>query len=51
MDYVMKLALEQKEEEAHILDVNMGLPDIDEPTMLTKAIKLKVMVYHVKISL
>ena len=39
IDYVLKLALEQKEEGAHILDVNMGLPDIDEAAMLTKAIK------------
>ena len=39
MDYVLRLALEQKEEGAHILDVNMGLPDIDEVAMLTKAIK------------
>lgn len=39
MDYVLRLALEQKEEGAHILDVNMGLPDIDEVEMLTRAVK------------
>lgn len=39
MDYVLRLALEQKEEGADLLDVNMGLPDIDEVGMLKKAIK------------
>lgn len=39
MDYVLRLALEQKEEGAHLLDVNMGLPDIDEVEMLKKAVK------------
>lgn len=39
LDYVLRLALEQKEEGAHILDVNMGLPDIDEVAMLTKTVK------------
>nr|WP_307991199.1 homocysteine S-methyltransferase family protein [uncultured Niameybacter sp.] len=39
MDYVLRLALEQKEEGADLLDVNMGLPDIDEVEMLKKAVK------------
>lgn len=39
MDYVLRLALEQKEEGADLLDVNMGLPDIDEVDMLKKAVK------------
>lgn len=39
MDYVLRLAIEQKEEGAHILDVNMGLPDINEVEMLTRAVK------------
>ena len=39
MDYVLRLAIEQKEEGADLLDVNMGLPDIDEVEMLKKAVK------------
>lgn len=39
LDYILKEAIAQKEEGAHILDVNMGLPDIDEPAMLMKMIK------------
>lgn len=38
MDYVLKEAIRQQEQGAHILDVNMGLPDIDEPEMLRKAV-------------
>lgn len=34
MDYILREALRQQEQGAHILDVNMGLPDIDEPEML-----------------
>ncbi|MDD4159432.1 MAG: homocysteine S-methyltransferase family protein [Synergistaceae bacterium] len=38
MDFVLKEAIRQQEQGAHILDVNMGLPDIDEPEMLKKAV-------------
>ncbi|HAJ93920.1 MAG TPA: homocysteine methyltransferase [Synergistaceae bacterium] len=38
MDHVLKEAICQQEQGAHILDVNMGLPDIDEPEMLKKAV-------------
>ncbi|MEA4873049.1 MAG: homocysteine S-methyltransferase family protein, partial [Synergistaceae bacterium] len=38
MDHVLKEAIRQQEQGAHILDVNMGLPDIDEPEMLKKAV-------------
>ena len=38
MDFVMKEAIRQQEQGAHVLDVNMGLPDIDEPEMLKKAV-------------
>ena len=38
MDYVLKEALRQQEQGADILDVNMGLPDIDEPEMLKRAV-------------
>ena len=30
MDYVLREAIKQQEQGAHVLDVNMGLPDIDE---------------------
>lgn len=38
MDYVCRLGLEQINSGAHILDVNVGTPGIDEPAMLAKAI-------------
>ena len=34
--YVLGEALKQEEAGAHILDVNVGLPDLDEPVVLTK---------------
>ena len=30
MDYILKEAITQQDKGAHILDVNVGLPDIDE---------------------
>ncbi|MEG1642285.1 MAG: homocysteine S-methyltransferase family protein [Synergistaceae bacterium] len=39
MDYILKEALKQQEQGASILDVNMGLPDIDEPEFLAKVVK------------
>ncbi len=38
MDFVLREAITQQEQGAHILDVNMGLPDIDEVEMLRKAV-------------
>ncbi len=38
MDYVLREAVRQQEQGAHVLDVNMGLPDIDEPEMLMNAV-------------
>lgn len=38
MDYVLREAIKQQEQGAHILDVNMGLPDIDEVEMLKQAV-------------
>jgi len=38
MDFVIKEAIRQQEQGAHVLDVNMGLPDIDEPEMLKKTV-------------
>ncbi len=38
MDYVLREAIKQQEQGAHVLDVNMGLPDIDEVAMLKRAV-------------
>ena len=39
MSYILSEAVTQDERGAHILDVNVGLPEIDEPKMMTAAIK------------
>ena len=39
MDYILREAIDQAEAGAAILDVNMGLPKIDEAAMLVKAVK------------
>lgn len=39
MDYVLREALSQIEVGAHILDVNVGLPEIDEKALMVKAVK------------
>lgn len=38
MDYILKEGITQKDAGAHILDVNMGLPEIDEEEMLCKSV-------------
>lgn len=38
MDYILKEAIMQEEKGAHILDVNVGLPDIDEVAMMKEAV-------------
>ena len=38
IDYILKEALTQQDKGAHILDVNVGLPDIDEVSMMKEAI-------------
>ena len=38
MDYILKEGIAQQEKGVHILDVNVGLPDIDEVQMLEEAI-------------
>ncbi len=38
MEYILSEALEQEDNGAHILDVNVGLPGINEPEMMEKAI-------------
>ena len=39
MDYILKEAIKQQDKGAHILDVNVGLPDIDEVAMMEKVVK------------
>ncbi len=38
LDYIMRQAIEQTDAGAEILDVNVGLPDIDEKEMMTAAV-------------
>ncbi|MFA9380597.1 MAG: homocysteine S-methyltransferase family protein [Acetanaerobacterium sp.] len=39
IDYILRQAIEQVEAGADILDVNVGIPDIDEPEMLVAVVK------------
>ena len=39
MDYIVKQGIEQAEAGADILDVNVGLPSIDEATMMARVVK------------
>ena len=39
MSYIMERAVEQQDAGADILDVNVGLPGIDEPEMMKKVVK------------
>lgn len=39
MDYILHQAVEQADAGAHILDVNVGLPGIDEAQMMVKVVK------------
>ena len=38
MDYILQEGIGQQEKGVHILDVNVGLPEIDEKVMLTNAV-------------
>lgn len=38
MDYILQEGVNQQEKGVHILDVNVGLPEIDEASMLTDAV-------------
>ncbi|MBQ7215346.1 MAG: homocysteine S-methyltransferase family protein [Synergistaceae bacterium] len=38
MDYILREAVKQQDQNADILDLNAGLPDIDEPAVLTQAL-------------
>ena len=39
MDYILGEGLRQADEKVHILDVNVGIPDIDEKALLTETVK------------
>lgn len=39
LDYIMAQAVEQADGGAHILDINVGLPEIDEPEMMVRVVK------------
>lgn len=39
MDYIVAEAIDQAQSGAHILDVNVGIPEINEPEVLTQIIK------------
>lgn len=39
MDYIVRQAVEQADTGAHILDVNVGAPGIDEPKMMAKVVQ------------
>lgn len=38
IDYILKEGIRQEDQGAHILDVNVGLPDIDEAAMMKEAV-------------
>ena len=38
MPYLLSQALTQQEQGAHVLDINVGMPEIDEATLLTEAV-------------
>lgn len=38
MDYLLREGITQQQKGAHILDVNVGLPEIDEPALLPRAV-------------
>ena len=39
MGYLLHMAVQQEERGVHLLDVNVGLPEIDEPLMLERAVR------------
>lgn len=39
LDYILKEAITQQDKGAHILDVNVGLPDIDESAMMVEVVQ------------
>ena len=39
LDYILKVGITQQDKGAHILDVNVGLPDIDEVVMMKEVVR------------
>ena len=39
IDYILNEGIRQVDEGVHVLDVNVGIPDIDEPALLTEVVK------------
>ncbi|MGC6176652.1 homocysteine S-methyltransferase family protein [Lacrimispora sp. 38-1] len=39
LEYILKEGVLQQDNGAHVLDVNVGLPEIDEPSMMTEVVK------------
>ncbi len=39
IEYILREGLRQEDSGAHILDVNVGLPEIDEPAMMTNVVQ------------
>ncbi len=39
LDYILKEGIAQQDNGAHILDVNVGLPDINEPTLMKEVVQ------------
>ncbi|MBQ4099989.1 MAG: homocysteine S-methyltransferase family protein, partial [Oscillospiraceae bacterium] len=51
MDYILKQAIEQVDAGADILDINVGLPEIDEVAMMTKVVKAVSSVVNVPLQI
>ena len=39
LTYILEEGVSQQEKGAHVLDVNVGLPEIDEPAMMERAVR------------
>ncbi len=39
LEYILREGVTQQDNGAHVLDVNVGLPEIDEPAMMTEVVK------------
>ncbi len=39
LDYILREGVSQQEHGAHVLDVNVGLPEIDEPAMMEEVVR------------
>ena len=39
LDYILREGITQQDNGAHILDVNVGLPDIDEPALMKEVVQ------------